>query len=184
MHNIQHTHTHTHVCAHKSATIELLPQPPPPALGKMAKRESGLETTSYFPLGRDSCRTDVTPVYSGSGCCVVLRRIPWGQRRGSGLETLLLETEVLGVDLSVWLSVWGFCTYTKRWKGSHSSLLCCWVLRSCLYIYTPKCWGPLCLYCADIGQGIGTILNKEKNMEITTTKSVFAMDLFQGKVAG
>lgn len=50
-----------------------------------------------------------------------IKRIPWGQRPGSGSETLLLETEVLGVDLSIWVSTMGFCTSRKRWKGLYSS---------------------------------------------------------------
>lgn len=93
----------------------------------------------WFPIlfreyGQHSNGTDLI-LYCQGPSVVWCYRIPWGQWPGSGLETLLLETEVLGVDLSVWLSTWGFCTSRKRWKGSYSSLLCWWVLGSCLYNY-------------------------------------------------
>lgn len=54
----------------------------------------------------------------GSG---VLGESPEDRSLDRGLETPLLETEVLWVDLSIWMSTMGFCTSRKRWKGLCSS---------------------------------------------------------------
>lgn len=88
----------------------------------MATRDAGLKGSplSFREYGQHSCGTDLVLYFQGPSV-VWCQRIPWGQRPGSGLETLLLETEVLEVDLSVWLSTRGFCTSRKRWKGSYSS---------------------------------------------------------------
>lgn len=115
MYSIQHTH--------KLSTIELLLQPP-----FLSVSENGYEriwSQSIFPFCSENM--DKVPMGQIWSCILRVHRLcgiresPWGQRPGLGLETLLLETEVLGVDLSIWASTMGFCTYRKRWQSLNSS---------------------------------------------------------------
>lgn len=120
MHNIQHTHNgYSWALASATASFTTFDSAALQSW-RMATRESGLKQRVHPPssllfrqYGQHSC--GIALVLGFLGLSVVwCERIPWGQRPGLELETLLLETEVLRVDLSIWLPMWGFCT-SRRW---------------------------------------------------------------------
>lgn len=124
-------------------------------------------------------------------------RIPWRQKPGSGLETPLLKTEVLGVDLSIWMSTMGFCTSRKR-RGFFFSFLFLNVavrvgsvggesLDWCRYSDCPhRTWSKARCSCTPSvriqKRGLKNTGQRYKNSEHKS--SVFAMNLSEGKAAG
>lgn len=101
---------------HKLATVELSPPKRKPSSFCLRKIATGLIGLPSFPPIPPP-KHWFGPAFQGGGVCRLWRgvmRIPWRQKPGSGLETSLLKTEVLGVDLSIWMSTMGFCTSRKR----------------------------------------------------------------------